>query len=172
MMEERRLIIMRHATADPGSDRDHARTLTAQGQGEAERAGLLLRSRGLTPQRVLCSSATRCRETWQAVSAALGCAPVVDFEDGLYNGSAEALLQSLAGVTDEQTVLLLAHNPGVSLLAVELGREDEESLARLRAGFAPASMACFEVEGPWSRLSARSARLTHFERAPKTAPKT
>jgi phosphohistidine phosphatase len=164
-MKRRQLIIMRHATANPGGGRDHARTLTSSGQDEAREVGLSLRSQGPIPERVLCSSAIRCRETWQAVSAGLGSDAIVDFEDDLYNASPTSLLHCLAGVVDDQSVLLLAHNPGVSVLALELAGGDEESVTRLRAGFAPAAIACFEIEGSWSLVSSASARLTRFERA-------
>jgi phosphohistidine phosphatase len=165
-MKQHQLIIMRHATANPGGGRDHARTLTSRGQDEAQQVGLSLRSQGAIPERVLCSSAIRCRETWQAVSAGLGSDAIVDLEDDLYNASPASLLQCLAGVVDEQSVLLLAHNPGVSVLALELASGDEESVNRLRAGFAPAAIACFEIEGSWSLVSSASARLTRFERTP------
>ena len=163
-MKRRQLIIMRHATANPGDGRDHARTLTSRGQDEAHKVGLSLRSQGPIPERVLCSSAIRCRETWQAVSAGLGSDVLADFEDDLYNASPASLLQSLAGVVDDECVLLLAHNPGVSVLALELAGRDEESVTRLRSGFAPAAIACFEIEGSWSLVSSASARLTRFER--------
>ena len=166
-MKQHQLIVMRHATANPGRGRDHDRTLTAHGREQARRVGSALRSQGPIPERILCSSAIRCRETWQAISAELGSGASVDFENDLYNASAESLLNSLAEIVDEQNILLLAHNPGVSDLALELAGEDEESLARLRAGFDPAAIACFEIEGPWSLLSSGSARLTRFERVPK-----
>ena len=85
-MKQRQLIIMRHATANPGGGGDHARTLTSHGQHEARQIGLSLRSQGAIPARVLCSSAIRCRETWQAVSAGLGSDAIVDFEDDLVTG--------------------------------------------------------------------------------------
>ena len=166
-MKQRQLIVMRHATANPGRGRDHDRTLTAHGQEQARRVGSALRSLGPIPERILCSSAVRCRETWQAISAELASGVVVDFEDDLYNASAESLLNSLAEIVHEQNILLLAHNPGVSVLALELAGGDEESVAHLRAGFDPAAIACFEIEGAWSTLSAGSARLTRFERVPK-----
>lgn len=165
-MGPRQLIVMRHATASSGGGRDHDRTLTSRGHDEARRVGLSIRSRGPIPERVLCSSALRCRETWQALSASIDSIATVDFEDALYNASPESILHCLAGVVDEQSVLILAHNPGVSMFALELARGDEKSVTRLRAGFAPAAIACFEIEGPWSLLSSSSARLTRFERTP------
>lgn len=118
------------------------------------------------PDRVLCSTAHRCRETWRAVAAGLDSSPTVEFLDALYNASATAQLDCLAGVALAKTVLLIAHNPGVSVLAHQLGGGDEASAALLRSGFAPASHACFEFDGPWSLLSSGSARLMRFEKAP------
>ena len=168
-MERRQLIIMRHATANGGGGRDHARRLTRHGRDEARLVGIRLRGWGPLPDRVLCSSAIRCRETWQAVEAGLGSisSATVDFEDELYNASAPTLLDAIARVTIERTLLLLAHNPGVSVLALGLGKTDEEDRERLRGGFAPASFACFTVDGPWSALSSESARLSRFDRNPE-----
>jgi len=117
------------------------------------------------PERILCSSAIRCRETWQAVCSGLGASPSIDFDDDLYNASPASLLRCLAAVVDDRNVLLLAHNPGVSVLALELARGDDESIAALRTGFGPATIACFEIEGPWSGVSSGSARLTRLEKA-------
>jgi phosphohistidine phosphatase len=163
-MHARQLIIMRHATAETGGGRDHARRLTTRGLDEAHRVGVSLASTGPIPEHVLCSSAARCHETWEAVAAGLDGRVTVDIEDELYNASAATLLDVLVGVVDVERILLLAHNPGVSQLALELGSDDESSLAQLRPGFSPATIACFEIDGRWSTLSSASARLMRFER--------
>jgi phosphohistidine phosphatase len=169
-MERRQLILMRHATAGSSRGRDHERTLTPRGLDEARRVGARLRIEGPHPQRVLCSSATRCRETWQAVAAGLGAtaadAPIVEFQDRLYASTPSTLADAIAAVEEEQTLLVLAHNPGISQLAFELGRGREEDEARLRTGFRPAAIACYDVDGPWSLISARTAKLTRFEGPP------
>lgn len=154
---------MRHATANSGGGGDHARTLTKRGRNEARRVGLSLRAQGPDPERILCSPAIRCRETWQILAASLGSTASVDFEDDLYNASPDALMRCLADLVDEKSVLILAHNPGVSVLALEFCRGHRESVALLRSGFAPASIACFSFEGPWSMLSSTSIRLTRFK---------
>lgn len=129
-----------------------------------------LRRLGPVPDRVLSSTALRCRETWAALSVGLGTgtrtAIDVTFEDALYGASAERLLEVLASATDATTVLLVAHNPGVSQLAHALASGDDADQARLRAGFAPASLACFAIEGEWHAVSATSARLVRFDRSP------
>lgn len=165
----RRLILMRHATAGSGTGRDHDRPLTARGLDEARRMGDWLRVEGRGPDRVLVSTARRCRETWQAVESGLGHAPpppaAIAFEDRLYNASTEALLAAVRETEDAEALLLIAHNPGISLLALELGRDGEDDGTRLQAGFAPATIAIFEVEGAWADLGASTARLERLERA-------
>jgi phosphohistidine phosphatase len=162
-MTERRLILMRHASAGPGSGSDRLRHLTERGQAEARRVGERLRELALIPDRVLCSPATRCRETWEAASKAFDAPVAVDLEEPLYNAPAQSLLEAVASVDDVDTLLVLAHNPGISLLAFELGSGSEADASRVRAGFTPATTACFEVDGAWSLVSRRTVRLLSFE---------
>jgi phosphohistidine phosphatase len=159
---------MRHATSPSGGVRDHDRSLSERGLDEARRVGRHLRRVGPVPDLVLSSTALRCRQTWEAVSAGLGETGSIDveFTDALYAASAERLLHALAGTTGATAVLLLAHNPGVSQLAHELARGDDADQARLRGGFAPASVACFAIEGEWHAVSPSSARLVRFDRSP------
>lgn len=173
-MEPRQLIIMRHATADAGRGRDRDRPLTPLGLDEARRVGVRLRELGPSPDRVLCSTALRCRETCRSLLAGLGREPSVEFDEALYNADAGGLLDAIAHVVEPRRVLLIAHNPGVSMLALSLsaGREGEASgeaggpAAGIVRGFAPATIACFRVESEWAELSPASARIERFERAP------
>lgn len=166
-----RLIIMRHATAaGRGGGTDRARPLTAVGRNEARSVGLRLRELGFEPDRILSSPATRCVETWDAVREELGSDLFADFDDTLYNASATELMQALAGSEDAGTLLLLAHNPGVSMLAFELGRDRPDDETHLRAGFAPATFAVFEIgmdreaDDDGLPRPRRVARLIHMER--------
>ncbi len=167
-MSGRHLLLMRHATAAAGTGRDIDRPLTRRGQGEAHRVGERLRVDGPVPDRVLCSSARRCRETWQSLAAGLAAdtLPAIELalDDRLYNASTGALLEAIQGEQEARVVLVLAHNPGISLLALELGRGDEAAEGALREGFAPASLAVFEVNGPWCELSSATVRCLRFER--------
>jgi phosphohistidine phosphatase len=172
-MSTRRLILMRHATAAKGTGRDFDRPLTAAGHDEARLVGERLRVLEQAPTHVISSSARRCQETWDAVAVGLGAAgpadAVIDRSDALYDASAGALLASIRDLPDatDATLLVLAHNPGISLLALELGRADERDALRLRDGFAPATVAVFAIACPWSALSPAAARLLRFERAPR-----
>lgn len=167
-MRQRRLILMRHATAAGAAGRDIDRPLTRGGRDEAQFVGECLRLEGPIPDRVLCSSALRCRESWRAIEAGLaaGSPPEVEvaFESGLYDASAATLLEAIQRETDAANILVLAHNPGISLLALELVRRDPDSSALLREGFSPATIAVFAVDGPWSDLSPGSVQLQRFDR--------
>ena len=162
-MTQSRLIVMRHATAEDGKP-DHARSLTESGIEEARWAGLRLVELEFEPDRACCSSATRCRETWEAISLSLQSSPRVEFDSSLYNASAERLIDTLDGIFEGETLLLLAHNPGVSMLALELARSGAPNTAGLRAGFAPGSMALFELDFSGTLPSERKAELVLFER--------
>jgi phosphohistidine phosphatase len=123
-MTERTLILMRHAKADrPPAVRDEDRPLTARGHADAAAAGAWLARGRLSPDLVFCSPAKRTRQTWHGVSVALaaGSAPPVRYDRELYEGGAEDLLELLRGVDPNvRTVLLIGHNPAVSLLSAIL----------------------------------------------------
>ena len=163
-MSSRTLVLMRHARQEIIGGRDHDRPLTPDGRDDARRVGLRLREQGPHPDHALVSTARRCRETWQAVQAALGSSVATDFEDGLYNASAEQLLDAVAAVDEAvETLLVLAHNPGITLLALELAAGAMDAMG-IGEGFSPASAACFAIDGPWSTVSSRTASLRHFDR--------
>lgn len=110
----RRLVVLRHAESEPDDGRgDHARPLHPRGRGAAARLGVRLRELDFVPQVVVSSDATRTRETWEHLHAALGGAPAVTFTRSLYLMGVDeirAALREQAPTID--TVLLLGHNPG------------------------------------------------------------
>ncbi len=169
MTGRRQLILMRHATAEIGRGLDRDRRLTERGRDEALQVGHRLHELGLVPERVVSSTALRCRETWEAVAAALDRPVIVDFEEELYNASPGRIghvLAGLDGADDADRVLLIAHNPGISMFALELARGDARAEAELQNGFSPATWACFEFDGAWSQVSARKRNLVHTEGPP------
>lgn len=159
---------MRHAKQSGLTVRDHDRPLTKEGREAAHRVGLHLREIGVVPDAVLSSTALRCRQTFECLEAGVGRSIPADFEPNLYNASARDLLEGLAGVTEDSigTLLLLAHNPGMSMLAIDLSAGDEEALERTRGGFTPATTAQFEIRGAWSEISPQTARLLRFDPTP------
>jgi phosphohistidine phosphatase SixA len=113
----RELILLRHAHADPaaaGQD-DHARGLSDTGRAEARAAGDWLREHGLRPDRVLCSTATRTRETLAALGD-IGAGET--YEDAAIYEASPGTLAALADANrDAERLLLVGHNPGLEQLA-------------------------------------------------------
>src|SRR5262245_48582071 len=111
----RRLLMLRHAKSswsEPGAS-DHDRPLNRRGQETAPRIGAYLARHALVPQRVLCSTARRARETWDLVAAALGDAPPTTYVDQLYDAAPRAILGAIRDAdADAQSLLVVGHNPG------------------------------------------------------------
>ena len=113
----RELILLRHAHAESataGQD-DIARPLSATGLAEARAAGDWLREHGLRPDRVLCSTAARTRETLAALGD-IGAGEI--YEDASIYEASPGTLASLADANrDAERLLLVGHNPGLEQLA-------------------------------------------------------
>lgn len=115
-----RLILMRHAKSgwdDPAAS-DHERTLTERGRKASDAIGRWLNGKGYLPDVILCSNARRTVETWQLLAPHLPDAEV-EFSRALYLATPGEMLAALQA-RSEQTVLLLAHNPGTAALAAGL----------------------------------------------------
>ena len=86
---------------------------------------------------VLCSSASRSRETLALIAPALSRETKIHVEDELYAATVEALLQRLRKIPDLTTsVMLIGHSPGLQDLALTLAGHGAK-LERLRDGFRP-----------------------------------
>ncbi|MCA9268852.1 MAG: histidine phosphatase family protein [Planctomycetales bacterium] len=111
----RRLIIMRHAKSswkEPGAT-DHERPLNKRGQREAPVVAAHLQEIGWTPEVVLCSDATRTRETAELMLETLQPRPAPSYYASLYLGGIHELREAVAALPDDVKIALaLGHNPG------------------------------------------------------------
>jgi phosphohistidine phosphatase len=155
-----RLILLRHAKSDwPENVPDHDRPLAKRGRRDAPNVGRWLRQHGHVPDVVICSTATRTRQTWELVCAKLhGHTPAVTFEPRAYAASAMNLLY-LAREQQESTgtALIIAHNPGTSELASSLAGTSRDEL-----NFPTAGVAVLEIRRHWADLGPGDARLVAF----------
>lgn len=120
-----KLILTRHAKSswdDPLID-DHARALNARGVHAASTMGRWLAIKRYEPDLVLCSTAERTRETWGLIADALSQESKVRFDKALYLSSPDLMLSTLHSVSGAETVMILAHNPGIALVAAGLAAE-------------------------------------------------
>ncbi|MEU5903584.1 histidine phosphatase family protein [Micromonospora sp. NPDC047527] len=139
----RTLVLLRHAKAEQGGEGsdDADRPLSVRGEADAEAAGAWLARHDLLPDVVICSTARRTRQTWHGLAMGMtgsppeggptGPRPSVRYEPGAYDAHPEELL-ALVRTADPaaRVVLLIAHNPGISLLSAFLDPQEatEEGL--------------------------------------------
>lgn len=165
----RQLILLRHAkSAWPDDVPDHERPLAPRGRRDAPAAGIWLRKTDHVPDRVMCSTARRARETWHLAQEKLDASPQTVFEDGVYGASSVGLLH-LAHQTpaDIHTLLIVGHDPAMRGLTLDLaseqpGRLEAEALGRIRAKYPTAAIAVLNFLGNWSELGPGLAQLSDF----------
>ena len=150
MTTARRLLLLRHAKAEPGEAADHDRDLDARGRRDAEALGHEMRRQGLSPHLVLCSSALRARHTARLLGA-FDPTPSTQETAALYLAAPDALLSALRAVPEDvHTLLLVGHNPGLHGLALHLA--GPQATQALRDGLPTCTLACFSVGTAWSGL--------------------
>ena len=170
MTRPRRLVLMRHAKAEPYASTDHDRPLTATGRRQAAEAGIFLAAVGAVPTHALVSGALRTQETWAEVRAASGSSAEAEVSEAAYGAEPETILTLLRELPAEaETVLFLGHNPAVWQLAGLLVDDavDPRLWGALMHGFPPSATAVFELEDAWSALAPGSARLTGLHPQPR-----
>jgi phosphohistidine phosphatase len=68
---------------------------------------------------VICSTATRTRETWQLASTAFGTPPRVLFDERIYRNDPRILLEIVkATKANVHALLLIGHNPSMQMFAI------------------------------------------------------
>ena len=128
MATERTLVVVRHAKSDwTHAVPDDERPLAARGRRDAPAIGRWLVEHVGTVDLVLCSPATRARQTWRLAGAELSPKPPVREDDRMYGAGPTQLLTVLAELPDELgTVVLVGHNPGLADLVTLLSGEPHE----------------------------------------------
>ena len=158
---QRRITLLRHAEALPDMQHDdHARALSPHGLEVATRQAQWLQPPQAQPDLVLCSTATRTRQTLDAL--AFAAVPTI-LSPSLYLASASEMLALLQQLDDAvQHVLLVGHNPGMHGLAALLARDYASDAAAdaLAQGFPTAGLVSLQVTlAQWSALTPHSAEV-------------
>ncbi|OIN82315.1 SixA phosphatase family protein [Mycobacterium malmoense] len=154
---------MRHAkSAYPPGVADHDRPLAPRGIKEAGLAGDWLRANALTIDAVLCSTATRARETL----AKTGIDAPVRYVERLYDTTPGIMIEEINKVPDDVTTLLVVgHEPTTSALALTLADEDTDTAVaeRISAKFPTSAIAILAVPGAWADLEPGQAALVGLQ---------
>lgn len=148
----KQLILMRHAKSDWGSPgrSDHDRKLNPRGQKAARKIGKWLKDNGHLPDQVLCSTATRCRETWAGMAEALETDLQPTFNDHLYLAEPATMARALQQASG-QCVTMIAHNPGTADLAEALVETPPDDMDFYRYPTGAITLIDFDIDD-WSNL--------------------
>ncbi len=163
----RRLILTRHAKSswDDPMMSDHARPLNARGRQAAADLGAWLASRGYVPGEVLCSDATRTRETWALIAAALDASapettPLLVLKPALYHAPADVMMAVLRHAQAE-TVMMVGHNPGIAEFAERIVAQAPAHSAYQRYPTGATLVASFEIDA-WQDVTFGSGAVRDF----------
>ena len=146
---------------------DHARPLNPRGRQAATAMRAAMQQLELLPDLVLVSTAKRTLQTLDAL-APWSETPLVDPQDDLYLASADTLLSTIQATRETvRSLLVVAHNPGIHELAVQLAGAQpktmqDETLRRLAEGYPSGALAEFTIPGPWGSLAPGGGRLIRF----------
>ena len=132
------LLLLRHAKSSwkDTSLADHDRPLNKRGRKTAPRMGRLMQETGLRPDHILCSTATRAKETLQLVLTDLDKSLPVTFLAELYHCDTTHLVGVLREVAEPAaSVLVVGHNPDLELFLAQVTGQSERlstgALARI-----------------------------------------
>lgn len=132
------LLLLRHAKSSwkDATLPDHDRPLNKRGRKAAPRMGRLMHETDLRPDCILCSTATRARETLQLVQSELGKNIPETFHAELYHCDVSQLLSVLREVAEPAVrVLVIGHNPDLELFLEQVTGQSERlstgALARI-----------------------------------------
>lgn len=163
----RTIMLMRHAKSswDDPRHADFDRPLANRGRLAATLMGTYLVEERLIPDRVLCSSSARTRETWRRAAMETGRNIPVEYLESLYEASTGTILSEIAKLDDDVLyVLLVGHNPSMEMAADRLiGDGVADARRRLAEKFPTAALAVIDVElASWSDLQPGCGRLLRF----------
>lgn len=166
----KRLCLLRHAKSDwsdPSSD-DFNRSINARGATAAAFMAAYIAHSPYRPEHVLCSSARRAVQTCAPLVDALGTSVPVDYRDVLYHAMPDVLLSEARTAPDTaETLLIIAHNPGLVLLAMGLAHDPDEGIAaRVANGVPTCGFIVFEFPDAesWEELAEGEGETVFFGR--------
>lgn len=123
MKKIKTVYFVRHAKAENHdlNKPDFNRCLIEKGIGHSEKMAALLKSFKFPPEVIYSSPAQRARQTSEIFSNVLGISEKVRYVDDFYPGSTVSYLNFLQKLDDkEKTVMIIAHNPALEEVVMQL----------------------------------------------------
>src|SRR5215510_2214158 len=149
------LYLLRHAKSswDDSGLKDLDRPLNERGLKAAPRIGKYMRKEKIRPDVVLSSPALRAKQTTKLVCDGAGLTGVVDFNERIYEASAQRLFEIVAGLEDRfGSAMMVGHNPGFEELLAALTAEARR--------MPTAALACIDLNvEKWSEVVTGCGKL-------------
>lgn len=165
-MSVKTLYILRHAKTEAGTPDgdDHSRALTPKGWQTCENLGAELAKRRFSVDRVLCSSALRATQTLEGLEKGFGTKLKSQIQPKLYLCSPSEMLGLLrARPEEEESVMLIGHNPGMHQFCLDMAAfGSERGLDDLSLRFPTCAFVTLSVPGPWETMSFRTGTLEEY----------
>jgi phosphohistidine phosphatase len=144
-----RIYLLRHAKsawAQVG-ERDFDRALDREGLAEAESVAEKAAALGYRPDRLITSTALRCRQTAEVIRNAFGREFDLILADQLYNAAADTYLDLLS-LENTGSLMIVGHNPTIEEVLERLVGQ-EQCAGAIALGFPTAGLAV--VDRPLAR---------------------
>ncbi len=157
------LYIMRHAKSSwaiPGA-RDFDRELNDRGLEDLAKLSKVIKKEAIFPDKIICSSAIRTRQTLDAVSHVFENEPEIVFTERLYSSGLDEYIEIINSNSDIKSLMIIGHNPMCGSLATSLPKTgDEEELLKIAYKYPTAALSIikFDVD-QWSDVTKASGHL-------------
>jgi len=161
------LYLLRHAKSswDSPVHSDFDRPLNNRGRSDAVNLGQHLQKTGIHPELALVSAARRTCETFQLLAAQLSPPPDIITSKRLYGAGPAGIISEIQNYGRSVThLMVIAHNPGIEALAVQLTADDPtNALGIIRGKYPTSAMTTltFDVSS-WTELTPQSGTLVDF----------
>jgi phosphohistidine phosphatase len=161
----KKLMLLRHAKSswEDASLPDFERPLNERGLRAAPLIGKFMRKQKIRPDLIICSPATRTRETIALVLEVSGILAELRYDERIYEATTSDLLEVVSQIEDDYgEVLLVGHNPGFENLLERLTGKGER--------MPTAALARISINADnWSEAAAKGGRLEWFVKAKELA---
>lgn len=155
------LLIVRHAKSDWKDENliDFERPLNSRGKKNAPEMGLRMKRHGFKPDLIWSSAAQRAQRTAKLIAKAIKYPEkAIVFDEALYHASHRSLIEQIQQQDNKhEFIMLVGHNPGVSMLASALGNITIDNMPTTAM-----ALINFELE-TWSEVAMGTGSLLWYD---------
>ena len=159
--------LLRHAKSDWIAPElsDFERPLAPRGVKAAPIIDQFMHEHHIKPDLILCSTAKRAMETLNLLKHTFVASPEIVFEDKLYMATAREMLDIATSVSQScNHVMLIAHNPGMHILALALAEMGQSKThLELMQKYPTAALTVLDFDiTDWADLAPGRGVIRHF----------